>query len=439
MRWTIPVITAVFTFPIVGCQAISQHASPYVPASYNLAPAGNERVIHSFAGSPHGEIPGANPIVDSAGGLFGPTERGGTNNSCGSGCGTIFRLAPDTHGRWNETTLWSFDLTHGAYPSYPLVADAAGNLYGATDVGGSLGVAYELLHGKSGLQFRVLHNFQGGYDGAQPRSSLIIDGRGNLYGTTVAGGTGGSGGGGTVYELIPSSTSWTERVLYRFTPYTSGANPQAGLLFARGGSLYGTTTYGGNNACPQGCGVVFKLTPAANGRWSESVLHSFNGNDGCYSVAGLVTDSAGNLFGSTAEGGTGSCALRATHQRSQAGCVNGCGTLFELSRGAHGRYSFTVVHYFAEPTGAGPSGNMVFDGAGNLYGSAVVGSAGSGAVFKLAPATHNHWKYTVLHAFTNTPDGSLPTGVVMGANGKLYGTTIGGGGLGLGAAFEVTP
>jgi uncharacterized repeat protein (TIGR03803 family) len=439
MRWTIPVVSAVIALPIVGCQGIPQQASPYVPPSNGLAFAGRERVIHSFAGSPHGELPGGNPIVDSAGGLYGTTERGGTNNSCGSGCGTIFRLSPNTHGRWNETTLWSFDLYHGAYPGYPLVADAAGNLYGATDVGGNLGVAYGLLHRKRGLQFQVLHNFQGGYDGAQPRSSLIIDRHGNLYGTTVGGGTGGSGGGGTVYELIPSGSGWSEKILYRFSPYSNGANPQAGVLFGRGGSLYGTTTYGGNDACPQGCGVVFKLTPAAKGRWTESVMHSFNGSDGCYSGAGLVADAAGNLFGSTDEGGSGGCSLRATHERSQAGCVNGCGTLFELSHGARGHYSFTVVHYFTAPTGAGPSGNMVFDGAGNLYGTAVVGSAGSGVVFKLALAAHNHWEYTVLHAFTNIPDGSLPTGVVMGANGKLYGTTIGGGALGLGAAFEVTP
>jgi uncharacterized repeat protein (TIGR03803 family) len=156
-------------------------------------------------------------------------------------------------------------------------------------------------------------------------------------------------------------------------------------------------------------------------------------------VAGLVSDAAGNLFGSTGEGGSGGCSLRAKPEHRQAGCVNGCGTLFELSLGTRGHYSFTVVHYFAAPTGAGPSGNMVFDGAGNLYGTTVIGSAGSGVVFKLASAAHNQWEYTVLHAFTNTPDGSLPTGVVMGANGKLYGTTIGGGALGLGAVFEVTP
>jgi uncharacterized repeat protein (TIGR03803 family) len=440
MRWTIPVVSAVIALPIVGCQGIPQHAFPYAPASYGLALAGGERVIHSFAGSPHGELPGGNPIVDSAGGLYGTTFRGGTSGACGGGCGTIFRLAQNAHGRWKETTLWSFDLTRGAYPSYPLVADPSGNLYGATDVGGNLGVAYGLFHRTNGFQLQVLHNFQGGYDGAQPRSNLIFDRHGNLYSTTVAGGTGGSGGGGTVYELIPSGSNWTEKILYRFSPYTSGANPQAGVIFGPAGGLYGTTTYGGNNACPTGCGVVFKLAPAGKGRWTESVLHAFNGSDGCYSVAGLITDAAGNFFGSTDEGGSGGCSLRATRERSQTGCVNGCGALFELSRGARGHYSFTVVHYFTAATGAGPSGNLVLDGAGNLYGTTVIGgSVGSGVVFKLAPAAHNQWKYTVLHTFSNTPDGSQPTGVVMGTNGKLYGTTGGGGALGLGAAFEVTP
>lgn len=440
MRAKIVAILGVIALTMLGCQGAVQRPSSFVPASYGLALSGGERVIHSFAGSPHGELPTGNPIVDSAGGLYGTTFRGGTNSTCGSGCGTIFRLS-NTHGRWSETTLWSFDLTHGAYPGYPLVADSSGNLFGATDVGGALGVAYGLFHGAHGWQFRDLHNFQGNRDGAQPRSSLIFDKQGDLYGTTVSGGSGGSGGGGTVYELIPPGRHWTEKILYRFPPYytKSGGNPQA-PVFRRNGSLYGTTTYGGNNACPQGCGVVFKLAPAGKGRWAESVLHAFNGSDGCYSVSGLVTDAAGNFFGSTNEGGSGGCSLRSTDERSQTGCVNGCGTIFALIRGSRGHYAFAVVHYFTAQSGAGPSGNMVFDGAGNLYGTTVIGgNAGSGVVFKLAPAAHNHWKYTVLHAFNNAPDGSEPSGLVMGTNGKLYGTTGGGGALSLGTVFEVTP
>jgi len=355
--------------------------------------------------------------------------RGGTDGTCGSGCGTIFRLSHDAKG-WHEATLWSFDLTHGAYPSYPLVGDGSGNLFGATDVGGALGLAYGLYHRAHGWHLRDLHNFGGGRDGAQPRSSLILDAHGDLYGTTVSGGTGGSGGGGTVYELIPSGRGWAEKLLHRFAPYTDGANPQAPVIFGRNGSLYGTTTGGGNQACAAGCGVVFRLTPNGKGRWTESVLHAFDGTDGASPVAGLVADPAGNLYGSTNEGG-------------HSGCYAGCGVLFELTRTPHGRWSFGIIHYFMVKTGGGPSGNMTFDSAGNLYGSTVIGGnvnacpqqLGCGVVFKLEPESNHRWKYSVLHVFNNSPDGALPSGVVMSANGKLYGTTIGGGSLGLGAVL----
>lgn len=433
MRAAAALLLAVITLPITGCQSDVQRGASYVPFSYRLPFASSETVIHSFTGPPLGELPMANPSIGAGGGLEGTTMRGGTNGTCGSGCGTIFRLSHNAKG-WNETTLWSFDLTHGAYPSYPLVADSSGNLFGATDVGGALGVAYGLSHGAHGWQLRDLHNFTGGRDGAQPRSSLIFDKHGDLYGTTVSGGTGGSGGGGTVYELIPSGSSWTEKILHRFTPYSDGASPQAPVVFGRDGSLYGTTSYGGNQACPSGCGVVFRLKPSGKGRWEESVLHAFNGADGDTSVAGLVADAAGNLYGSTNEGGN-------------SGCYGGCGVLFELTRGAHRSWSFSVIHYFMVKAGGGPSGNMAFDTAGNLYGTTVIGGntnacpqqIGCGVVFKLAPGSNHHWKYGVLHIFDNSPDGALATGLAMSGNGKLYGTTIGGGSLGLGTVFEVTP
>jgi uncharacterized repeat protein (TIGR03803 family) len=432
MRATAALFLAVITVPIAGCQSGAQRGTSYVPSDV-LPVASNETVIHSFTGPPLGEIPEANPIVDAAGRLEGTTMRGGTNGTCGSGCGTIFRLTHTTMG-WNETTLSSFDLTHGAYPSYPLVADASGNLFGATDVGGALGVAYGLFAGARGWQLRDLHNFTGDRDGAQPRSSLIFDKHANLYGTTVSGGTGGSGGGGTVYELIPAGNHWTEDVIYRFTPYSNGANPQAPVVFGRDGSLYGTTSYGGNQVCPAGCGVVFRLTPIGPGRWQESVLHAFNGADGYTSVSGLVTDASGNFFGSANLGG-------------KTGCFAGCGVLFELTRGSHHGWTFSVIHYFTVTAGGGPSGNMAFDGAGNLYGTTAIGGnvnacpqqSGCGVVFKLAPGANHLWKYGVLHKFNNTPDGALPTGLIRSASGKLYGTTIGGGSLGLGTVFEVTP
>jgi uncharacterized repeat protein (TIGR03803 family) len=251
-----------------------------------------------------------------------------------------------------------------------------------------------------------------------------------VYGTTVSGASGGSGGGGTVYELSPSGRKWTENILYRFPSYysKSGANPQAPVAFGRNGNLYGTTSYGGNTVCPTGCGVVFALKPTGKGASKESIVHAFGGSDGCTSVAGLVADAAGNFYGSADLGGPGFPT-----------CEGGCGTLFELTRGSSGHWSFTVVHDFATNSGCGPEGNMAFDAAGNLYGTTVIGGNGGGVVFRIAPKRHGQWNYTVLHSFSNTPDGWEPTGLAMAPNGKLYGTTISGGTLGLGAVFEVTP
>lgn len=434
MRWS--VIAAVVIFSLAGCQG-AQRAGSYLPLSSGAAGTSavegtaTLRVIYSFPGAPNGWLPEASPIVDSSGRLYGPTMRGGvgSGSDCGgTGCGEIYRLSL-AGGRWTAKTLASFNGTTGVYPSYPLVADASGNLYGATDVGGALGVAYGLISGS----LRELHNFRGGHDGAQPRSNLIFDGHGNLYGTTVAGGTGGSGGNGTVYELRPGSGGkWTETVLHRFTLARDGANPQAGVIFV-GGNLYGTTSYGGNTACPAGCGVIYELTPSGS-RWKAKLIHAFNGSDGHTSVAGLVPDAAGNLYGSADEG-------------ANAGCNGGCGTLFKLQPKKGGGWTFTVIHSFDVHTGGGPAGNMVFDKAGNLYGSTVDGGnisacpqpVGCGVVFKLSPATRGTWTYSVLHIFNNSPDGALPTGVVLAPNGRLYGTTIGGGTFTYGTVFEVKP
>jgi uncharacterized repeat protein (TIGR03803 family) len=427
---------------LAGCQGISQRSSSFMPASNGLPLASSYGVIHSF-GPTEGNTPQASPIVDVAGQLYGATVYGGDSNACGSGCGTIYRLLHDSHG-WKETTLFSFDLNQCcAYPGTPLVADASGNLYGATDVGGNLGVAYGLFHGAHALQFRVLHNFQGNHDGAQPRTSLIFDKRGNLYGTTIVGGTGGSGGNGTVYELTRSGSKWTETIVHRFTLLKSGANPSGPVMFGRDGDLYGETVDGGNSSCAgsaeQGCGVVFRLAPAAKGEWTESVLHAFDGIDGFVPSGGIVADAAGNLYGSTQFGGGPS--------------RTGYGEIFELAHRARGLWSFSVIHKFtgsAASAGSVPLGTMAFDAAGNLYGTAYNGgnltskcifgyNHGCGVVFRLAPGSHHGWKYSLLHSFDNTPDGALPTGVVLSADDKLYGTTIGGGKLALGAAFEVTP
>jgi uncharacterized repeat protein (TIGR03803 family) len=392
-------------------------------------------VIYSLKGAPLSSTPEAGLIADTRGNLYGTASYGGVPNSeCSIGCGTAFELSPEKGGTWNETVLYSFNnpMT-GLYPSNPLIFDAPGNLYGSTQVGDSFGVAYELLHYAGGWRYKVRHNFVGGSDGQQPRSGLM-ELNGKFYGTTVAGGNGGSGGNGTVFELLRRG-GWKERIIHPFLSYGDGTNPQAGLTSDSSGNLYGTTSYGGLNKCAGGCGTVFKLLPSRGGRWSEKVLHQFTGSDGALPVANLIWDASGNLYGSAEFGGDSSCV------------GGGCGTIFKLRRGNGNSWQLSVVYAFPKQSqGADPAGNMVFDGSGNLYGTTVSGGnvnacpqpGGCGVVFELSHGGRK-WKYSVLHIFNNTPDGALPNGLVSDGTGKYFGTTIGGGIYSMGTAFELVP
>src|ERR1019366_934096 len=204
---------------------------------------------------------------------------------------------------------------------------------------------------------KVLYSFiHNGTDGGFPQAGLIFDAAGNLYGTTSEGGTSSScsGGCGTVFELTPTAGGgWTEKVLHNFNSNgTDGANPYAGLIFDAAGNLYGTTTVGGTYYY----GTVFELTPTAGGGWTEKVLHSFNynGTDGNNPQASLTIDAAGNLYGTTSGGGT---------------YGNYKGTVFELTPAAGGDWTETVLHNFVGPDGAAPLAGLIFDAAGNLYGT----------------------------------------------------------------------
>jgi uncharacterized repeat protein (TIGR03803 family) len=261
--------------------------------------------------------------------------------------------------------------------------------------------------------FVLLHSFTGA-DGLTPVAGLIRDAGGNLYGTTR---NGGASGNGVVFKLSPTGT---ETVLHNFAGYpTDGEIPLAELVRDVAGNLYGTTDSGGAS----GFGVVFKLSP--NG--TETVLHNFAGypTDGA-SPGGLVQDAAGNLYGTTREGGTG--------------CKpGGCGTVFELIRcsSAPSGYDFKVLHNFNGRDGGGPSRSLVRDAAGDLYGTASDGGTGSfGTVFKLSPTG----ALTVLHNFTGGADGQYPAaGLVRDGAGNLYGTTPGGGTSGYGVVFKLSP
>ena len=262
--------------------------------------AGNETVLYNFAGGSDGAAPFAGLVLDAAGSLYGTTQSGGASSS-----GTIFKV--DSAG--NETVLYNFTGgSDGANPIAGLVLDAAGNLYGTTNVGGTMG---------SGAVFKldsfgndtVLYSFTGGSDGGSPVASLVRDKAGNLYGTANLGGAAGNG---TVFKL---DSNGNETVLYSFAGGSDGANPVAGLVRDAVGNLYGTTNLGGAT----GNGTVFKVDSTGN----ETVLYSFTGgSDGASPKAGLVFDATGNLYGTTPSGGVSGCTIVYT---------SNCGVLFKLT------------------------------------------------------------------------------------------------------------
>ena len=368
----------------------------------------HETILHSFANTPDGEYPAASLLMDTTGNLYGTTGGGGTLQG-----GTVFRL--DASG--TESVLYNFpsNRLNNPSPVGALVMDAQGNLYGSTWEGGSA---------SGGTVFKVtpngeetdLHVFTGqGGDGFLSKAGVIIDANGNLYGTTIRGGLSGYG---TVYKVDPSGN---ETVLYSFSGKTDGSYPYASLVIDGKGNLYGTTYEGGNLSCqaPYGCGTVFKVDPAGH----ESVLYSFTGaypDYGISPVGGLVRDAWGTLYGTTTYGGTASnhgnvfklsrsgkmtslysftgsngdgewpnsnLALDrqgnlygATNFGGSANCYLGCGVIFKVIPQGKEYLLFTFT---GSSTGYEPSG-LIRDQDGNLYGTTSGGGAYNvGTVFKL--------------------------------------------------------
>jgi uncharacterized repeat protein (TIGR03803 family) len=270
-----------------------------------VSPAGKETILHSFTGT-GGD--GANPISplirDSAGNLYGTTVYGGNfGGACGAlGCGTVFKI--DRSGK--ETVLYQFtgSLGDGMYPQQGVVGDSDGNLYGTNFNGGAYGFGTVFRLGASGTE-TVLHSFNAFTgDGYYVLGGFLLrDSDGNLYGTTELGG---SIGGGTVFKL---DASGNETILYNFTFFTSGegTEPYGSLIQDPAGNLYGVTNFGGDLSCfsGQGCGVVFKLDASNN----ETTLYDFagSGGDGAIPGGGLVRDAGGNLYGTTNSGGSSYC------------------------------------------------------------------------------------------------------------------------------------
>jgi len=342
-----------------------------------------EHVIYSFQGGSDGAYPLAPLAIDEAGNLYGTTYNGGGDGCIVAGCGTIFELQRVEHG-WREEVLYRFtDVANGANPSAGLILDRSGNLYGTTCYGGNqicnqdgpgCGTVFELLrpdHGSaSAWKETVLHAFDKS-DGECPLSSVIFDDAGNLYGNTLAGGH----GMGVIFELTPTAARWTETILHNFSGAPDSGEPVGQLLLDRLGNVYGVTEADGL----YGLGGVFELQKSGS-TWMLQYLHSFDGFDGWFPVSGVIPDREGNLYGTTPDGGEGSCQYQ-------------CGVVYRLNRREN--WSDTVLYYFQ----GGSDGYWAYGSLalyhGDLYGTSVGGGdlncsallnfQGCGVVFRISP------------------------------------------------------
>jgi uncharacterized repeat protein (TIGR03803 family) len=388
------------------------------------------KVFHTFHGkdgvNPIGEL-----VRDAAGNIYGTTGEGGSGKCGDFGCGTAFKMSKAGKLIWTH----SFNSANGETPYAGLLRDTAGNLYGTTDEGGDrsctppygCGTLFKLnTTGKE----TVIHKFSGSPDGNTTEALLVKDSVGNLYGTTLWGGTSGIG---TVFEV---DAAGKEMILHNFTGSPDGEFPYTGVIRDAAGSLYGVTDAGGEYCC----GTVYKIDTASN----ETVLYSFTGgSDGDGPDSVLLADPEGNLYGTTKAGGNSGCA------------GSGCGVIFEVSPHSDGTWTESVLYAFCSLSNCADGrlpgrGPLVRDATGNLYGTTSWGGtspchgSGCGVVFELDTTG----KETVLHSFTGGKDGAFPlTGLTLDTRGNLYGATLGGGDLsctigtngGCGVLFKISP
>jgi uncharacterized repeat protein (TIGR03803 family) len=406
--------------------------------------ASKEKVLYSFKNNgTDGTAPYAGLLFDGDGNLYGTTALGGTPGSgCkNEGCDTVFQLAPGAKGTWTEKVLYSFqdNGTDGFESVANLIFDTSGNLYGTTAAGGGddAGTAFELTPGSAGTWSEtVLYSFNDNHvDGYNPYAGLVFDAAGNLYGTTHGGG-GDSRDGGTVFQLIPDSGTWTEAVLYSFgTNGHDGGQPYAGLTFDDSGNLYSTVSIAGDRG-GGAVGSVFQLTPGGDGSWTEKILYGC-GSKGCPDQGGdahgnVIFGPAGKIYSTTSVGGA---------YLKPCGGV-GCGTVFQLTPKSGGKWTEEVIHSFGKgKDGEVPQAGVVRDASGRLYGTTLDGGAhGGGTVFQLTPGANGTWSEKVLHSFGKGKDGASPyTGLILDAAGNLYGTTSQGGAHNSGTVFEIIP
>jgi uncharacterized repeat protein (TIGR03803 family) len=390
------------------------------------ARASTETVLYTFEGGNSGWFPEGALVMDASGNFYGTA--GGGPPPRRERCGIVYKLTP----KGAKTNLAQFRCGGaGGGPIGPVIIDETGNIYGATLGGGQIGKG---CHPAScGTIFKIAADGEESiiYDlrrrtGTNPESGLILDNSGNLTGSAFFGGHAFLG---AVFQI---TTHGKGKVLYSFKGGSDGANPYGGLISDGAGNLYGTTSYGGaNNNCSD-CGTVFQLTS----RGTETVLYAFKGgSDGKAPQGTLIRDNSGNLYGTTEDGG---------------GCTIisfGCGTVFKIAPNG----TETILHVFAGGTdGAFPSAGVIADKQGNLYGTTLAGAGtgcngyGCGTVFEIAP----NGTETILYSFTDDSGGARPAGgVIFDEAGNLVGTTEYGGNdngpcgdgnaVGCGVVFEI--
>jgi uncharacterized repeat protein (TIGR03803 family) len=375
---------------------------------YKLDTTGQETVEYSFPASKDGAMPEAGLIPDSAGNFYGTTYAGGASNT-----GVVYKTDASGH----ETVLYTFTGglftgPDGGNPNARLARDPGGNLYGTTPYGGAAGLGTVYKIDTSGHE-TVLHSFTGGTtDGESPEGGVVLDSGGNLYGTTLYAGASSYG---IVFKI---DTAGEETVLHNFTNGPDGGYPFAGLTLDSDGNLYGTTTEGGQIFGDEiAGGVVFKIDTTGN----ETVLYNFPfGANGCRPEAGVILDSEGNIYGTTSECGSGV----------------GYGVVYKVDTTG----KETVLYSFIGGSdGGAPSGSVVLDSVGNVYGVTSQGGnaaapGGNGVVYEI----NTTGQETVLHTFTGGADGALPYGgLILDSAGALYGTASGGGSRRTGVVFKL--
>ena len=390
-----------------------------IALSLTTATAATTNVIFSCE-EDGGEYADTDLETDNAGNIYGTTVLGGD-----FGGGTVFRLSRTPNG-WAHTVLYSFTGgADGGEPYKGVTLDREGNLYGTAVTGGSgsceggCGVVYKLSNTGGTWTQTVVHAFTGGNDGSGPGARVTVDGAGNIYGMTP---TGGRYGLGTIYKIHEASPGvWTLTVLHAFTGGADGATGSAGRMILRGRRLYGAATAGGQ----YGSGVVFELNARGVGERDVKTLYAFRGQpDASFPYGALLFDRSGNIYGTTYYGG-----------------ANGIGAVYKLSPQPVGEWTEEVLYSFQQGTdGNSPISNLVFDVAGNLYGTTSEGGLGSGTIFKLSPVGAGNWTETVVHAFAGPPDGAFSyNGMVVDRLGNFYGATVHGGENDDGCVYKFTP